>query len=117
MTGGSGLALAMLAASIFTLPVELVSGGLGQLDIALLAGALAVAILSTALPLSLEFEALKRMTPRAYGILVTLEPAAAALIGALILDQGLGPKVLLAVACVTAAALGVTISDRRNSPG
>jgi inner membrane transporter RhtA len=117
VTGGSGLALAMLAASIFTLPVELVGGGLSQLDIGLLAGALAVAILSTALPLSLEFEALKRMTPRSYGILVTLEPAAAALVGALILDQGLGPKVLLAVACVTAAALGVTISDRRNLPG
>jgi inner membrane transporter RhtA len=116
VSGGSGLALAMLAASIFTLPVELVSGGLGQLDIGLLAAALAVAILSTALPLSLEFEALKRMTPRAYGILVTLEPAAAALIGALMLGQGLGPKVLLAVACVTAAALGVTISDRRGSP-
>ena len=40
---------------------------------AMLAGALVVAVLSTALPLSLEFEALKRMTARAYGVMVTLE--------------------------------------------
>jgi len=117
VTGGSGLALAMVAASLFTLPVELVSGGrLGQLDLGLLAAALAVAILSTALPLSLEFEALKRMTPRTYGILVTLEPVTAVVVGAIALHQGLGPKAMLAVACVTAAALGVTISDRRGSP-
>lgn len=116
VTGGSGLALAMVAASLFTLPVELVSGGLGQLDLGLLAAALAVAILSTALPLSLEFEALKRLTPRTYGILVTLEPVTAVVVGAIALHQGLGPKAMLAVACVTAAALGVTISDRRGSP-
>ena len=73
---------------------------------------------STALPLSLEFEALKRMTARAYGILVTLEPVAAALVGALLLGQAMGLQGVLAVASVTAAALGVTISDRRDSgPG
>jgi inner membrane transporter RhtA len=80
-----------------------------------MAVALAVAILSTALPLSLEFEALKRMTARAYGILVTLEPVVAAIVGALLLGQAMGLQGLLAVACVTAAALGVTISDRRDS--
>jgi inner membrane transporter RhtA len=108
--------LALAVATILTLPVELAAGSLSELDLGPLAAAFAVAILSTALPLSLEFEALKRMTPRAYGILVTLEPAVAATIGAVILAQPLGPKALIAVACVTAAALGVTISDRRGSP-
>jgi inner membrane transporter RhtA len=67
------------------------------------------------LPLSLEFEALRRMTARSYGILVTLEPVVAALVGALLLGQAMGLAGVLAVACVTTAALGVTISDRRDS--
>jgi inner membrane transporter RhtA len=110
--GGPGLALGMLVAGLFVLPFELAAGGLERLDLGLLAGALAVAIFSTALPLSLEFEALRRMTARAYGVTVTLEPVAAALVGALVLGQGLPPAALLAIACVTGAAIGVTLSDR-----
>jgi inner membrane transporter RhtA len=110
--GGAGLALAMLVAGLFTLPFELAAGGLGRLDLGLLAGALAVAILSTALPLSLEFEALRRMTARAYGVVVTLEPVVAALVGAIVLGQALPPAALLAIACVTGAAIGVTLSAR-----
>jgi inner membrane transporter RhtA len=114
LPGSSGLAIAMAVAALVVLPVELVVGGLGSLDLSLLAAALAVATLSTAVPLSLEFEALKRMTARAYGIVVTLEPAVAAMVGAILLGQAMGLQGLLAVACVTAAALGVTISDRRD---
>ncbi len=113
--GGAGLALAMGVATLFTLPFELAAGGLERLDLGLLAGALAVAVLSTALPLSLEFEALRRMTARAYGIMVTLEPVVAALVGAVVLGQALPPTALAAIACVTGAAIGVTLSDRRGS--
>jgi inner membrane transporter RhtA len=112
--GNSGLAIAMAVAALVVLPVEVVVGGLGRLDLGLLGKALAVAVLSTALPLSLEFEALKRLTPRAYGILVTLEPAVAATVGALLLGQAMGVQGLLAIACVSGAALGVTVSDRRD---
>ncbi|MEW6223275.1 MAG: EamA family transporter [Chloroflexota bacterium] len=115
LPGNSGLAIAMAVAALVVLPVELVVGGLGGLDLGLLAGALSIAVLSTALPLSLEYAALKRMTARTYGILVTLEPAAAATVGALLLGQAMGLQGVLAVASVTAAALGVTISDRRDS--
>jgi inner membrane transporter RhtA len=117
LPGNSGLAIGMAVAALVVLPVELAVGGLGGLDVGLLVAVLAVAILSTALPLSLEFEALKRMTARTYGILVTLEPAVAALVGALLLGQAMGLQGLLAVACVSAAALGVTISDRRDPGG
>jgi inner membrane transporter RhtA len=117
LPGNSGLAIGMTVAALIVIPVEVVAGGLGNLDPTLLAAALAVAVLSTALPLSLEFEALKRMTARTYGILVTLEPVVAALVGALLLGQALGLPGVLAVACVTAAALGVTISDRRDAGG
>jgi inner membrane transporter RhtA len=113
--GGAGLALGMLVAGLFTLPFGLVAGGLERLDPGLLAGALAVGILSTALPLSLEFEALTRMTARAYGVMVTLEPVVAALVGAIVLGQALPPAAVLAIACVTAAAIGVTLSDLRGN--
>lgn len=112
--GGAGLALAMVAAGLFTLPFALAAGGLERLDPGLLAGALAVAILSTTLPYALEFEALKRMTARAYGIMVTLEPVVAALVGAIVLGQALPASAFVAIACVTAAAIGVTLSDRRG---
>ena len=112
--GGAGLALAMLVASLFALPFELVAGGLERLDLGLLAAALAVAILSTALPLTLEFEALRRMTARAYGVTVTLEPVVAGLVGAIVLSQALPQNAVAAIACVTAAAIGVTLSDRRG---
>ena len=90
LPGNSGLAIGMAVAALVVLPVEVVVGGLGGLDLGLLGAALAVAILSTAVPLSLEFEALQRMTARSYGILVTLEPVVAAVVGALLLSQAMG---------------------------
>lgn len=113
--GGAALALAMGVAAVFTLPFGVAAGGLQHLDWPLLAGALAVASLSTALPLSLEFEALKRLSARTYGIMVTLEPVAAAMVGAFVLGQAPPPTALLAIACVTVAAIGVTLTDRRRS--
>lgn len=115
LPGNSGLAIAMVVAALVVLPVELAVGGLGSLDPGVLGRALAVAVLSTALPWSLEFEALKRMTARTYGILVTLEPAVAALVGVTLLGQAMGVQGLVAVVCVSVAALGVTISDRRDA--
>ena len=115
LPGHSGLAIGMAVAALVVLPVEVLAGGLGGLNLGLLVAALAVAIFSTALPLSLEFEALKRMAARSYGILVTLEPVVATIVGALLLGQAIGLQGILAVACVTVAALGVTISDRRDS--
>lgn len=110
--GRAGLALAIPVACLFILPFELAAGGLARLDLGLLAGGLAVAILSTALPLSLEFEALRRMSARAYSVTVTLEPVVAALVGAIALGQTLPPVALLAIGCVTGAALGVTLAER-----
>ncbi|MFL5680491.1 MAG: EamA family transporter [Chloroflexota bacterium] len=114
--GSVGLAVAMSVAAVFTVPFELASGGLARLDLVVLGGALAVAVFSTALPLSLEFEALGRMTARAYGVTVTVEPVVAALVGVVVLGQAMPANGLLAIACVTVAAAGVTLTDRRN-PG
>lgn len=111
-SGEAGLALGTLVAGVLLLPVALARGALSHLDTSLLGAALAIALLSTALPLSLEFRALKRLSPRAYGVLITLEPAVAAVVGALVLAQPLTAASLFAIACITAAALGVTLSER-----
>jgi inner membrane transporter RhtA len=115
--GSSGLALGMTVAAVFTLPFAVAAGGLSRLDPGAAAAALAVAVFSTALPLSLEFEALRRMTARAYGVIVTLEPVVATLVGTVVLGQALPPIALVAIACVTAAAIGVTLTDRRDDAG
>jgi inner membrane transporter RhtA len=54
------------------------------------------------------------MSARVYSILVTLEPAIGALVGAVCLGQAIGARMSIAVACVTIAALGVTLSDRHD---
>lgn len=110
---GSGLALGMAAAALLLLPFGVAAAGPAMLDPMILLGVLAVALLSTTIPWSLEFEALKRMPPRAYGILVTLEPAVAVLVGIVLLGEALTWRIGLAVACVSLAAIGVTLFDRR----
>ena len=77
-------------------------------------GALVVALLNAAFPLALEFRALQRMSARTYGVLVTLEPAIGALVGALFLGQAIGLSMSAAIACVTLAALGITLLDRQD---
>jgi inner membrane transporter RhtA len=113
--GGSGLALGMVVAALFLAPFAGASAAL--FDPLLLAGALAVAVLSTTLPFTLEFAALQRMSARTYGVLVTLEPAVAVVVGAALLAQPVGGRTLVAVGCVMAAALGVTWSDRSRPGG
>ena len=116
-TGGSagssgGLALSLAASAIVTAPFYLAGGGLDQASWLAVGGALVVAILSTALPISLEFAALKRLPARAYSVLVTLEPVTAAIVGLFLLGQPLDARVSLAIGLITVASFGVTLFDR-----
>lgn len=112
--GGSGLALAMAVAAVVVLPVGLHEGGplVGNPQL-WLAGA-GVALLSTVIPFSLEHAALKRMPAHVFGVLMSAEPAIAALIGVLVLGEALGLHGLLALACVSIATAG---SARFGRPG
>ncbi|MEU4690126.1 FIST N-terminal domain-containing protein [Actinoplanes sp. NPDC023714] len=74
----------------------------------LVAGLVAVAVLSSVVPYALELIALRRLPTRVFGVLMSLQPAAAAIAGLLILDQRLGPVPIAALVLVTAASLGVT---------
>src|SRR4051794_17469469 len=87
--GGSGLAIAMVFAALVTLPVG--AGG-DLLDPELLAAAAGVALASSVIPYSLELEALRRLPANVFGVLMSLEPAVAALAGLVVLGQGPGAR-------------------------
>jgi inner membrane transporter RhtA len=74
----------------------------------LLLTGIAVAAFSSALPYSLEMEALRRMPSRVFGVLMSLEPAVAAVAGFLILGERLGPRALGAMLLISIASAGVT---------
>jgi inner membrane transporter RhtA len=104
--GGSGLTLAMIIASAILLPVGVGDAGADLLVPWILAAAAAVAILSSAIPYSLELEALRRMPAGVFGVLMSLEPAVGALAGFVLLDEGLTARELLAILLVVAASAG-----------
>ena len=60
------------------------------------------------MPYSLESESLRRMPANVFGVLMSLEPAVAALAGFVVLGQRLGARELVAIALVIAASIGVT---------
>ncbi|BBL80568.1 threonine transporter RhtB [Rubrobacter xylanophilus] len=109
--GSAGLVVAMCAGAMLTAPVGLVSAGGGLLDWEVLLAGAAVALLSSAVPYSLELEALRRLPSRVFGVLMSLEPAVAALVGFLVLGERLGWRAVLAVLLVTLAAAGASRSS------
>jgi inner membrane transporter RhtA len=107
-SGGYGLALASVVAALVPLGPGLVDGGESLLHPGLLAVGAVVALMSSVIPYSLEMEALRRIPANVFGVLMSLEPAIAALAGFLVLGQDLGGRELLAMALVVAASVGVT---------
>jgi inner membrane transporter RhtA len=104
--GGSGLALAMVIAAVLLCPVGVAEAGADLLVPWILAAGAAVAILSSAIPYSLELEALRRMPPGVFGVLMSLEPAVAALAGLVVLGEDLAARELVAIMLVVAASAG-----------
>jgi inner membrane transporter RhtA len=112
--GSSGLAIALTVGSIGLLPYGVVAGGEGLLEPSVLLRGLAVAVLSSAVPYSLELAALRRMRASVFGVLMSLEPTFAAMSGLVFLGQQLDLRESLAVACVTVASVGATSTARRT---
>jgi inner membrane transporter RhtA len=107
-TQGNGLALGMVVAALVVVPFGVTDGGAALLHPWILVTGLGVALLSSVVPYSLELEALRKMPPRVFGILMSLEPAVAALIGLVVLRESLNWSQWLAVLCVVAASAGAT---------
>ena len=108
LPGGAGLALAMAIAAIVLLPVGVLAGGAAMFNPKLLLLGFGVAMLSSTLPYSLELEALRFLPTRVFGVLLSLEPAAAALLGFLILKETLDLRAIVAILLVTVAAFGAS---------
>ena len=113
---GGGLALAMCIAAALLVPVGVPSAGAALFDPEVLLLGAAVAMLSSAIPYSAEFEALRLMPEHVFGVLLSLEPAVASLAGWLVLDETLGARELAGVALVTAAVAGAVMGTRAPVP-
>jgi inner membrane transporter RhtA len=115
LPGTDGLAVALSVAAVLIAPVGL-PGALRVLDHpGLLFTAAAVAVLSSIVPYALELEALRRLSTRVFGVLMSLEPAAGAVAGLVILGQRLNGREVVALAIVSVASLGVTLG-RADEP-
>ncbi|MDM7892398.1 EamA family transporter [Curtobacterium caseinilyticum] len=112
--GVDGLAVSMVVAMLVSLPTGLrpaVEGVAGDPSLLLVFGA--VAVLSSVLPYALEMLALRRMPTRVFGVLQSMGPGIAALAGLVVLHEGLAAQEVVALACVSVASVGVTLSARR----
>lgn len=116
LPAGASVAVGMLFASLAILPFSLADGLLGRLTPVLFAQGLAVAVLSSAVPFTLEMMALRVLPGRTFGILMSLEPAVAALSGYVFLREMLTPTQWLALVLVSAASAGTTLTARTVSP-
>ncbi|MEU0571379.1 EamA family transporter [Nonomuraea sp. NPDC005983] len=112
--GTSGLSFAMIVSAVLIAPVGITTGGADLLQPHLLLIGLGVGLLSSVIPYSLEMQALRRMPKEVFGILMSLEPAVAALIGVLVLGEILHVQQWAAIVCIVAASLG---STRRAKKG
>jgi inner membrane transporter RhtA len=113
--GGNVVAWGMLAASLFAVPVGAAYAGRALLAPGPLLGGLAVAVLSSALPYTLEMIALRRLPQKVFGILVSASPAVGALAGFLVLGERLAAIQWLAIALVIAASSGSAWSAGRRA--
>jgi inner membrane transporter RhtA len=116
MPGGASVAIGMLIASFVALPAAIATNGFVRLTLPLFVAGIGVALLSSAIPYTLEMIALKRLPARTFGILMSLEPAVAALLGVVVLHELLSFRQWLAVALIIAASTGSALTSRRATP-
>lgn len=113
---GQSVALGLSVAAITVVPFGVWQAGSALLDPHILLFGLGVAAISSAVPISLEMVALKRLPQDAFGIMTSMEPAVAALLGLLMLDEHLSGLQWLAIACTMLAAAGSSLTARRDLP-
>ena len=112
--GASGLAPAMVLGAVLIAPWGIISAGHHLRDPQLVGAAVGVGLLSSALPWSLELEALRRLPTHVFGVVLSLEPAVAALAGFVLLHEHLRLRAWLAIALVVLASAGAALEVRRR---
>jgi len=112
--GGTGLALSMSVAALVLIPLGVASGKGMLLNPRVLLVGCGVAVLSTLIPFSLELEALRLLPARVFGVLMSLEPAIAALIGWVVLKETTGLRALIALTLIMVASGGASLFQKHN---
>ena len=107
--GGTGLVIALCVGTVVLAPFGIAGAGYSLLDPKLLLAGFGVAMLSSAIPFSLELEALRKIPARIFGVLMSLEPAVAALAGLVVLGERLEMRAVVAIFFVTVAAAGASL--------
>jgi len=110
---GQSVSLGLLVAALVVVPVGVVHAGAALLSPSVLLVGVAVAAISSALPISLEMMALKRLPKEAFGIMISMEPAVAALLALALLGERLDTVQWLAIGCIVAASMGSAATARR----
>ena len=110
---GQSVALGLLVAAVVVVPVGVAHAGAALLSPSVLLVGVAMAAISSALPISLEMMALKRLPKEAFGIMISMEPAVAALLALALLGERLDTVQWLAIGCIVAASMGSAATARR----
>lgn len=116
MSDSSGLAVSMVIATLASAPLGLAGAVLALPRPDILLVFVVVAVMSSALPYTLELKALRRMPTRVFGILQSLGPAAAAIAGFVVLGQALEWPEITALVLVSAASVGISVTAARPDP-
>jgi inner membrane transporter RhtA len=116
LASGQAVSLGMLVAALLAVPIGVAHAGAAMLVPTTLLAGLGVAVLSSAVPYSLEMAALRRMPRHVFGILVSATPAVGAACGALVLGERLGALQWLAIACIIGASAGGAATSRESRP-
>ncbi len=113
---GHSVSLGVAVAALVVVPVGVAHAGTALLQPSILLAGLLVAVVSSAIPMSLEMMALKRLPKETFGILISMEPAVAALWALLLLHEQLSGLQWLAIGCTVLASVGSAATARRRPP-
>jgi inner membrane transporter RhtA len=113
MNDGQAVSTGMLFAALLILPFGFYENGLANLTPKLFGMGIALALLSSAIPFTLEMKALGQLPPRTFSILMSLEPAAATICAFIFLGENLKFYEIMAVVCVVIASAGSTLTAKR----
>lgn len=114
MDSGKAVTIGMLFASIVIIPFALAGGILDNIKPGILVAGLALALLSSAIPFTLEMKALRKIPAKTFSILMSLEPAGGALSGMIFLHEYLSVFEWLAVLLVVVASAGAALTRKKQ---
>lgn len=114
--GVSGLSAAMLIGAAAIVPFAVLDAGSALASPTALAVCAAIGLLGSAVPYALDQMALRRVSARAFSVLMSLHPAVGAIVGFLVLDQGLSRQTIAAIALVVVASIVAARSERLPEP-